>query len=319
MRKERAYRMILTICPNTALDKILFIKEWTPGIPMRTNNTIDCVGGKGLDSSVVLSQLGVETVGMGFFSGKTGEELIEILKEYGIVPVPIWVGGTNRIAYVIAEESTNIHSHVIVGHVEVSKAQKQEFIDEFSVQIKNAQWVIFAGSIPPSVNADFYRELIGIAHNENVPSLIDAQNAYIAEAIDVQPDIVKMNWEEFEWTFGFKAEDIKSLYLQAKEFKRDRKIKNLILTLSKDGILALTEQGDYLAKAPLQKPVNAAGAGDAVSSTIVWRLSLGDDWMEALRWASAVSAAAVLTKRTGDINMEDVHRIYKDVEIRKIG
>jgi fructose-1-phosphate kinase PfkB-like protein len=160
--------------------------------------------------------------------------------------------------------------------------------------------------------------LIGIAHENNVSSLIDAQNAFIAEAIDGRPDIAKMNWEEFEWTFGYKADSIESLYQQAKQFKRERKVKNLILTLSKDGILALTSEGNYLAKAPLQKPVNAAGAGDAVSSTIVWRLSLGDNWVETLHWASAVSAAAVLTKRTGDINMEDVHRIYKDVDIQKL-
>ena len=140
--------MILTVCPNTAVDKIFFVEKWTPGVPMRTNNMATCVGGKGLDSSVVLSQLGVETVGLGFFSGKIGEQLIEILKEYGIVPDPVWVGGINRVAYVIAEESTNIHSHVIVGQVEVNDEQKRELVEKFKQHISKAEWVIFAGSIP---------------------------------------------------------------------------------------------------------------------------------------------------------------------------
>ena len=310
--------MILTICPNTALDKILFIEKWTPGVPIRTNNMVTCVGGKGLDSSVVLSQLGVETVGMGFFSGKIGEELIEILEEYGIVVEPTWVGGINRVAYVIAEESTNVHTHVIAGQVQVSEDQITEFLQKYQEQLGKAEWVIFAGSIPPSVDANFYHGLVRTAKEAGVPSLIDAQKAFMAGAISAGPDVVKMNWEEFEWTFQKDAPTFDSLYKQAKEFKKDKNIKNFVLTLGKDGMLALTVEGDFLAKAPLQKPVNAAGAGDAASSTIVWRLSQGDSWQETLRCASAVSAAAVLTKRTGDIRMEDVERILEDVEITRL-
>ncbi len=283
---------------------------------MRTNNMVTCVGGKGLDSSVVLSQLGVETIGMGFFSGRIGEELIGILEEYGIIPDPIWVGGVNRVAYVIAEESTNIHSHVIAGEVDVNKEHVEEFTERFKAQVRNAKWVIFAGSIPPSISPDFYHGLIHIAREAGVPTLIDAQKTFMAEAIGAQPDITKMNWEEFEWTFGYDAPTFEALYTHAKEFRTRKMLKNLILTLGKEGILALTEAGNYLAKAPEQKPVNAAGAGDAVSSTIAWRMSLGDGWKETLHWASAVSAAAVLTKRTGDIVMADVERIFPEVDIR---
>ncbi|MCJ7519030.1 MAG: 1-phosphofructokinase family hexose kinase [Anaerolineaceae bacterium] len=310
--------MILAVCPNTAIDKIIFIKEWIPGTPMRTNHMVTCVGGKGLNSAVVLRFLGAETVGMGFFAGKIGEELVELLGEYGIIPEPVWVGGTNRIAHVIAEEKTNIHSHVIAGEVVVSTEQKQEFVDKFKKRVKDAEWVIFAGSLPPSLNVDFYSELIAIAKEANVPSLIDSQKQYIVEAIKAKPEIVKMNWEEFEWTFNKKAETLEALIQQTKELYAEKNIKNLVITLGKNGILVLTSEGNYLAKAPFQKPVNAAGAGDAVSSTLAYRLSKGDSWESALRWASAVSAATVLTERTGDVDMKDVERIYKKVEVKKI-
>jgi len=308
--------MILTVCPNTALDKIFFVKKWTPGVPMRTNNMATCVGGKGLDSSVVLAQLGIETIGMGFFSGKIGEELIEILEEYGIIPDPVWVGGVNRVAYVIAEESTNIHSHVIVGQVEVNEKQITEFTKKFDAQIGKAEWVIFAGSIPPSVNSNFYYGLIESAKKAGVPSLIDAQKAFMRNAIGAKPDVVKMNWEEFEWTFGINAPTFEELCDKAKAFREKKQINDFILTLGEEGILAFTTEGNYHVKAPLQKPLNAAGAGDSVSSTIVWRRTMGESWKETLHWASAVSAAAVLTKRTGDFHMQDVDRIYKDVIIK---
>lgn len=310
--------MILTVCPNTAIDKIIFIKEWTPGIPMRTNHVAICVGGKGLNSAVVLRHLGAETVGMGFFAGKTGEELVELVEEYGIISEPVWVGGTNRIAHVIAEEKTNIHSHVITGEVVISAQQKQEFIDKFRSHVKKAEWVILAGSIPSSLNDDFYCELIPIAKEAGVPTLIDSQKQYIVKAIKARPDIVKMNWEEFEWTFNKKVGTLEALIPMAKELRQRHEIKNLVMTLSKRGILAFTTEGNYFTKVPQQVPVNAAGAGDSVSAAIVYRLTKGDTWEAALRWSGAVSAATVLTERTGDIEMEDVERIYKEVEVRQI-
>jgi fructose-1-phosphate kinase PfkB-like protein len=127
-----------------------------------------------------------------------------------------------------------------------------------------------------------------------------------------------MNWEEFEWTFNKKAETLEDLILLAKQLYLEKNIKNLVITLGKRGILALTTEGNYFVKAPFQQPVNAAGAGDAVSSTIAYRLSQGDSWESALRWSSAVSAATVLTERTGDVEMTDVERIFKDVEVKKI-
>jgi 1-phosphofructokinase family hexose kinase len=310
--------MILTVCPNTAMDKIFRIQEWTPGIPMRTNNWAVCVGGKGLNSSVVLSQLGVETVGLGFFAGKTGEELVDLLKDYGIIPEPVWVGGHNRIAHVIAEEKTQIHSHVIVGQVEVNEAQKLEFVEKFTQRVQEAEWVIFAGSLPPSLKDDFYVELIGIAKAAGKPTLIDSQKQYMLEAIKARPNIVKLNHEEFEWTFDRKVKDLADLIKQAREVRAEKELESFVITMAKDGMLAFTPEGDYLTKAPLQKSVNAAGAGDSVSSTLAWRFSLGDKWESALKWSGAVSAATVLTERTGDVVMADVERIYKDVTVTKI-
>lgn len=308
--------MILTVCPHTALDKILFIDEWIPGTPMRTDKIVTSVGGKALISAVVLRQLGVETVSLGFFAGKIGKELLEIIEEYGITPEPVWVDGTNRIAYVIAELENKRHSHIIAGKVFISDEQKQQFIDRYKTHLKKADWVIFAGSLPPDMNADFYYELIQLSKQAGVPTLVDSQKQYMVEAINAKPDIVKMNWEEFEWTFNYKADDLKSLINIAEDFFEEKRLKNLILTLSKEGILALTTEGKFLVKAPFQEPVNAAGAGDAVSSTITWRLSRGDSWESAMHWASAVSAAAVLTERTGDVNKEDIDRIYPLVSMK---
>jgi 1-phosphofructokinase family hexose kinase len=310
--------MFLSVCPNTALDKILFIDEWVAGTPMRTDRIVNCVGGKGLNSAVVLSHLGVETKSIGFFAGSVGRELIDLVEGYGISVVPIWVGGTTRVAHVIADKKTKIHSHVIAGRMDVSAEQAQLFTDQFSSLIEQAESVIFAGSVPKSMDPGFYNHLIKLTKEKGLPTLVDAQNEVMREAIQAKPDIVKMNWEEFRWTFNKKSENLEDLVVEAESFHAEQDIQNLVITMSKEGILAVTEEGTYLAKAPLQKPLNAAGAGDAVSSALAVRLHAGDTWEKAMRFASAVSAAAVLTERTGDVLMEDAGRILPDVEIRKI-
>lgn len=286
---------------------------------MRTDRIVNSVGGKGLNSAVVLRHLGVETVGIGFFAGRIGQELVEIVEEYGIITEAIWAGGTTRVAHVIAELKNKRHSHVIAGQTIISEEQKQEFIDRFKERVLKADWVIFAGSIPKSLNSGFYAELIPITQAAKIPTLIDSQKSFMIEAMKAKPDIIKLNWQEFEWTFNKKAETLDSLIEKAEEFFKERKLKNLVLTLGKDGILAFTKEGAYFAKAPLQEPKNAAGAGDAASSALVWRFTKGDDWQSAMRWATAVSAASVLTERTGDVFQEDIDRIFPMVTVEKIG
>ena len=200
----------------------------------------------------------------------------------------------------------------------ISKKQEQEFLEKYQSHLKNAEYVIFGGSLPPVLNENFYCELVTLAQKAGVPSLIDSQKQAMIEALKSTPDVVKMNWEEFNWTFNLKAETVKDLVKVAQDFYHTHKLKSLVITLSKKGIMSVSPQGTYLAKAPLQKPLNAAGAGDAVSSTLAWRFTQGDDWESAMRWASAVSAASVLTERTGDVNQEEIDRLYPQINVNKL-
>jgi 1-phosphofructokinase family hexose kinase len=310
--------MILTVCPNPALDKIIFIEKWTSGTPMRTNKIVTCIGGKGFNSAAALQQLGADTTAIGFFAGKTGDELISALNGYGINTVPVWVDGETRISHVIAETQTQIHNHVITGEIFISPLQKKEFIEKYKLLVQKAKWVIFGGSLPESLPDDFYYEMISYSKKIGVPSLIDSQKNPLIEGIKAFPDIVKLNNDEFEWTFKQKADSEELLIRQSRELKSSLRIKNLVLTLSTEGMLAFTSEGDYRVIPPQQIPVNAAGAGDSASSALVWKLSEGESWQLALQWAAAVSAASVLTERTADFNISDVLKIFPQVQIEKI-
>ena len=311
-------KMILTLTLNTALDKVLFIDEWKSGPPMQTAKVVTSVGGKGLDSSVVLRHLGVETVGLCFVAGKTGSELIELVENYGIMAEPVWVDGETRLAYVIVEQRHHRHNHIISGLLSITPFHCQQILEKFTQKVSGASYVICAGSIPTGIPSDFYCRMTEIAHLAGVPILIDSQDEGITGALPALPDIIKMNWNEFERTFEQRADTIDGLVERAKSVFYEKEMNALLITCAEGGILAFTPQGAFHALAPRQRAVNAAGAGDAASSGLVWRLSSGDGWAEALRWSAATGAATVLTEGTADCRMEDILRILPETDLKSL-
>lgn len=285
---------------------------------MRTNRVVDCVGGKGFDTSVVLRAFEVDTVGLGIMAGETGKLLEKLLLRYGIRPDLIWVKGETRLAHVLSETELHRHSHVMVGGYTVSPKACQDFLARFRSNLDAAQYVVLGGSIPDGLGGDFYQILIEEARLKGVSVLVDCPGEPVRAAIAAHPAIIKMNNDEFAQTFGCETGSFDRLLAQAREVKSQRGIANLVLTLGKKGILALADQGDYLASAPEQHAVNAAGAGDAVSAILAWRLAEGDPWEDALRLAAAVSAAVVLTEGTADCNRADAERILPQVEVKTL-
>ena len=307
--------MILTVTLNTALDKVLFIEEWKSSLPMNTIKDITSVGGKGLDCSVVLRHLGVDTVGLCFVAGKTGKELIDLVERYGIIAEPVWVDGETRLAHVVVEQRHHRHSHLFSGSLSITSLHCEQLLEKFTQIVTGAAYAVCAGSIPSGLPADFYCRLTEIAHQAGIPVLIDSLEVGITGSLAARPEIFKMNWNEFESTFQQRADTIDSLVECASKVFSENAMNALLITCAENGILAFTSQGAFHAKAPRQTALNAAGAGDAATSGLVWRLSLGESWAEALRWSAAVGAAAVLTEGTADCSMEDIQRIFPETRL----
>jgi 1-phosphofructokinase family hexose kinase len=309
----------LTVTPNAALDRVLFIDEFRPGTSMRPERIIDKVGGKALDASVALRAFGQDTLALTFVAGETGRRLVKLLDEYGIRHDLIWLEGESRISHVIVETRHRRHSHVTAGTLPVPAEAAAEFLRKYRSQVSGADWVIAGGSLPPGVPDDYYHPLIEIATAAGKPILLDGTGAPIRAILATPPTILKMNQQEFRDTFSTPVADtLDGLAEQGESVYRQYKLPALVLTCGKQGILAFTPAGKLLATAPAQPVINAAGAGDTVSGALAWRLASGDTWPEALRWATAVGAAAVLTEGTADCHLADIERILPQTAIQKL-
>lgn len=308
--------MYLTVTANSALDQVCFIKRFIPSTRMVASKFVEGVGGKGFDTSVALRGLNLQTTALGFVAGNNGKRLKQLLESYGIVHDLVWVDGETRIALVIVEQDYNRHSHIMVGGYNISHDAQNDLINRFENHLPLAKWVILAGSLPEGIRSDFYACFIQIANRYNVPVLVDCSGEPALQCAVTRPHVLKMNWSEFNQTFQVNCEFVEELSQVARDIRLKLDLDALVITCGEEGVLATTNQGDFLATAPHQEPINAAGAGDATSAALTWRLSLGDKWPEALRWAAATGAASVLTEKTAECNYANVEKIYHLVKLR---
>lgn len=310
--------MYLTVTANSALDRVYFIDSFSPGTRMLASRCVESVGGKGFDASVALRALNLPTTALGFVAGQNGQALVRLLERYAITHDLVWVEGETRVALVIVEQAHQRHSHIIAGGYAVPPSAQADLIRRFIAHLPHAQWVILAGSLPQGVAGDFYARLITLAHRAEIPVLVDCPGEPALQAASARPTILKMNAQEFHQTFGVSPASSTALAQQALEIRRSFGLPALVITCGEEGVIASTDAGAFHALPPRQPVVNAAGAGDATSAALAWRLSLGDPWPEALRWAAATGAATVLTEGTADCHFADVQNLYPLVQIREL-
>lgn len=310
--------MFLTVTPNASLDRILFIDRFEPRTTMRTHKRVDAVGGKGFDTSVALRCLGQETVAVGFQAGAVGAALADLVRAYGIQLDLVEVPGETRISHIIIEEALHRHSHIITSGHSVTPEEFQALLERIEFHLPAAAWMAVSGSLPGGMGPDSFRTFVLLAHEHNVPMLMDTSGLPVLEALSARPDIVKMNDQEFRTTFNESAASMNELAASAVRIVRENGLKSLVITCSSDGILAITPHGHFLTRGPTLEEVNAAGAGDATSAALMWRLSLGDDWSTSLRWAAATGAATVLTEATAESKFDMVQELLPRVEQERL-
>lgn len=309
--------MFLTVTANSAIDQVIFIDQFVPNTTMRTDRFTRSIGGKGMDIALVLKTLNAEVLAAGLVAGRAGEELERMLDAAGIPHALVRVQGETRTAHVIVETDHNRHSHITTGTLNANASDFVALRDRCGDYLKGGDWLLCAGSLPATAPIDYYKSLIALAAERGCSSLIDTSGAAMRAALRAKPTIVKLNRQEFAATFDLPDVTLAMMIDQARQVYREHKLNALVITCGSDGLLALTPSGELHAVAPPQIAVNAAGAGDAATAALAYRLNHGDSWDTALTWAAAAGAATVLTDGTAECHLSDVIRLQPAVNLRR--
>ena len=282
--------MIYTLTLNPALDYIVRLPAIREGQTNRAVSTELQFGGKGVNVSLVLAELGISSVALGFAAGFTGAALTAYLTERGVrADFILLPEGLTRINIKLkTPEGDHPETEINASGPNVPAACMEALYARLDT-LTAGDTLVLAGSIPSSLPKDTYRAIIERLAGRGIRFVVDAEGALLTETLPFRPFLIKPNRAELEGIMGRELPTDNDLKEAAAEMQR-RGAVNVLISLGGDGALLLDENGEYhRAYALPVVPVNTVGAGD---STVAGFLAgVGRGYGYALKLAMACGGA----------------------------
>jgi 1-phosphofructokinase len=311
--------VIYTVTLNTAIDRVIYID----GILSRKKNnkvkrTFYDIGGKATHVSVVLSRLRIPNIATGFVGEKNKEKLMQLLEEKGVACDFIAQAGCpTRETLVILDDAGEGSFMITEKGFSVHGDTLEKLKRKLSEKVTEGDFAVFAGSLPPGLDGDQYRELLQAAAEKGGKLILDTTGAQLRSAIRLKPYAIKPNEDEFQELVGKRlntpdeyASEIKKL-LQAG-------IEYVIVTLGKKG--SLVGHGDevYRVLPPKVKEVNDTGCGDVFVGGFVAGLHQRFPLEKMIRFATALSASKAEQPESSAFSPERAEQLEGEVVIRRL-
>ena len=309
--------MITTVTLNTAIDKLYIVDEYIPYEVMRVKECTYTPGGKGLNVSKVLHLLNEKVVATGFIGGYAGEWILEALSSMGIHHQFVKTEGETRSCINIKELSTGKHTEFLEPGPSLDQSYEALFLETFSTIIKDSKVVTVSGSIPKGINQDIYSKIITLCKENNKKILVDTSGTLLETVIENGPTLVKPNIDELKAIVKEKIDTVEDI-IKAAEFIRQKGVSIVAVSLGKDGVLVVCDEGVYHGMPPKIQAVNTVGCGDSMLAGFAAGISKEEGIENTIKNAVAVSAANALTSQTGYFEIDDYKRLLDQVVIKKL-
>lgn len=253
--------MIYTITFNPALDYISQVDNFEVGKINRTKTEKILPGGKGLNVSIVLKNLGLESTALGFIGGFTGEELQRRIEAQGIKTDFIKV--KNGITRINIKISSDRETALNGNGPEILEEDIQELLEKIE-NIKKEDIVILAGNVPKGINNNIYEIICVNLERNGVTFIVDATKELLINILKYKPFLIKPNREELEETFKVKINTEEDIITYAKKMQL-MGAQNVLVSLGGDGAILIISDNQVLqSDAPKGKVLNTVGAGDSM-------------------------------------------------------
>lgn len=283
--------MIYTVTVNPALDYVLQLPEVKDGETNRSSDTQFLAGGKGINVSQILNQLGVDNTAWGFVGGFTGEELIRQLNVKKISSDFVRISDDTRVNVKIhAQEETEINAagpDIIDQEVAAFKSR----LDDLEV----GDVVVLSGSLAPSLPTDFYESLLPLIREKGAEFVVDTTGEALLRTLKFNPLVIKPNHHELADLFDTSFSSTADMLEAAKKLQK-LGAQNVMISMAGEGAYLVTADHVYHANAATGTVVNSVGAGDSMIAGFVGTWFEKHDAAEGLRVGSACGGATAFTE-----------------------
>lgn len=300
--------MIYTVTCNPSLDYLISVKDFQLGKTNRMQSERLVPGGKGINVSMVLKHLGVESTALGFIAGFTGDELERRLNGLGLHCDFIRLSeGCSRINVKFKEyDGTEINgSGPAIAAADVKCLLKRlERLEEGDV-------LVLAGSIPESIPSSFYRDILAGLTGKGILTAVDATGDLLSRVLEYHPFLVKPNHHELGELFDTEIRTRDEAVPYAKKL-RTMGAENVLVSMSGQGaVLAAGDGMIYQLPAPEGKLVNAVGAGDSMVAGFLAGWLDAKDYAHAFRMGVSAGSASAFSE--GLASKDEIMRLYRSV------
>ena len=297
--------MIYTVTFNPSLDYIVSIDDFQLGKTNRTTKELMLPGGKGLNVSTVLQNLGIENTALGFTAGFVGEELKRLAKETGYHCDFIEVkNGTSRINVKLKDfDGTEING---MGPVIDEEALK--IFSEKMNHVKEGDTLVLAGSIPASMPKNIYSDILKMCKGREIRFVVDAAGELLKNVLSYQPFLIKPNNHELGELFGVTLKTKEEVVPYAKKLQEMGAV-NVLISMAGEGAVLVDAEGMiYQLNAPKGTLVNAVGAGDSMVAGFLAGWEEKRDYLHAFRMAVAAGSASAFSELLA--TKEEIENLY---------
>jgi 6-phosphofructokinase 2 len=308
--------MIATVTLNPCLDKVVAVDGLIVDEANRWTSLDRYPGGKGIDVSRSIHELGGTTTAYGFIGGFYGMLVQRLLDKEGVPFSFTQIEQETRTNFIITDTRTYRQTRINAPGPHISKTELERLRRKIR-NVPNPDFLVFSGSVPPGVPDDIYKQLIQKAKERNVKTVLDADGQWLREGIKAKPYLIKPNIHETEQLLDTELATEDAIIRAASKLIEDG-IEIVVISRGKNGLIAANKGSILKVISPQVEVLSTVGAGDSTVAGLLLKLAEGKPLSEACRYAAAAGTAAVLTSGTELCHRGDVERLFPQVKVEEI-
>lgn len=301
--------MIYTVTLNPAIDYVINIDNPIMGAINRCENENIYCGGKGINVSLVLKELGINSIATGFLAGFTGLEIEKSLRESGINTDFVHLEkGFSRINIKLrGDEETDFNAN----GPEVSDFDMHLFYKKLD-NINKEDILILSGSAPKNADDQIYSKILSKTAKSQALTIVDCTGKKLLNTLQYKPFLIKPNVSELAQTFDAKITTLHDIEKYAIKLMT-LGAKNVLVSMGDKGSVLFTESKQVIVQsAPKGTPKNTAGAGDSMVAGFIAGYMRTKDYKHALKLATACGSATAFSQTL--CTEKEIKKIYESIE-----
>jgi 1-phosphofructokinase family hexose kinase len=312
--------MIVTVTLNAAIDRTLTVPNFQRGHRHRASQGLTLAGGKGINVARALKRLDVPVVATGLAGGRTGTRIIEELTSEAILNDFVRIAEESRTSTAVVDPTNASYTEINEWGPAVTAEELEMLFEKLHYLSGGASMVVFAGSLPRSVEEDFYAEAVRDLTRRGVQCVLDSEGQPLRLGTEAEPFLVSPNQSEAEALVGQEFSDEED-FRMALDAIAELGARNVLISEASGCYALLREDRNprrYQAISPRVDAVSTVGAGDVLLAGFLAARFFGRQLEDALRGAVAAAAASTLEVGAGRFDPREAGRLHNGVQLREL-